>query len=107
MTKVSRNPLSEDDLHNLTAEFWRALALLRTARDIETLLGGFLTHTEVKMFAKRLRASKMLSEGKSYEDVRRELKMTDTPIARLNNLLNENKQFKNTLKKLYSLSSLK
>lgn len=100
MTKVSRIPLDEKDLQDLTADFWRALARLRTPKEIEHLLAGFFTHTEIKMFAKRLRIASMLLRHKPYNEICRTLKVTDAPVARLNNLLNENKQFREIIKKL-------
>jgi len=94
MTKISRLQLNDAELQSLHHEFWQALAALRTVKDVEALLAGFLTHTEIKMFAKRLAAAKMLLRDASYAEIRQTLKLTDTPIARINNLLNENKRFK-------------
>ena len=100
MPKISRLSLTETEMQHLTDAFWQVLAQLRTPKDIKTLLAGFLTHTEVKMFAKRLEAVKMLLNDASYSDIRNKLKLTDAPIARLNNLLNEHKAFQDMAKRL-------
>lgn len=99
MTKVSRIPLTKEELDRLITAFWRVLSVLRTPRDIETLLAGFLTHTEVKMFAKRLQIAKMLLVKKSYADISRTLKVTAVPIMRINNLLHDNKSFRAMIQK--------
>ena len=100
MPKISRIPLAPSKKEQLEERFWQALAGLHTAKEIKILLAGFFTHTEITMFAKRLAAAKMLLRGDSYDDIRKALTLTDTPITRLNNLLNEHKSFRDTIARL-------
>ncbi len=100
MPKLSRVPLRVEDVNHFTALLWGVLASLRKVSDITLLLKNLFTHTEVKMFAKRLQIAKMLLNGDSYAVISRRLNVTDAPITRINNLLHANAQFKDIVRKL-------
>ncbi|MDP3963441.1 MAG: Trp family transcriptional regulator [bacterium] len=100
MPKVSRIPLAPLKKEELEERFWQALAGLCTARDLKMLLMRLCTRTEITMFIKRLEAAKMLLHGDSYKKIRKELTVTDAPLMRLNNLLHENKSFRDTILRL-------
>ena len=100
MPKLSRNPLKIEDINHFTTALWSTLASLHKMPDIALLLENFFTHTEVKMFAKRLQIAKMLLDGNPYAVIRRRLHVTDAPIARISNLLNGSAQFKDLVRRL-------
>lgn len=83
------------------ARFWEAVAVLRDRNETQVFLRDLLTHTEIKMFAKRLAIAKMLLEGRDYETIEEELRVTPGTIARINNLLAEGGEgFRMVLKRL-------
>ncbi|MBI2010163.1 MAG: hypothetical protein HYS86_03215 [Candidatus Chisholmbacteria bacterium] len=69
---------------------WNAFTLAKNKEEIRQLLKGLLTHTEVKMLAKRIQIAKMLLEGYDYLSIKETVKVTDPTIARINNRLEEN-----------------
>lgn len=87
MTKVSRFKLDSENLSIIFNNFWSAVALLDDKKQIRDFFKTLLTHTEMQMFSKRIQIAKMLVDGSSYEEIKRKVKVTDSTIARINNLL--------------------
>lgn len=87
MTKVSRFRLDSEKLSLIFNNFWSAIALLDDKRQIKDFFQSLLTHTEMEMLSKRIQIAKMLLSGNSYEQIKHKVKVTDSTIARINNLL--------------------
>ena len=87
MTRVSRRPLKAEELKRTRDAFLKAVVVLRTKSDVEEFLQGFLTPSEWKMFTKRLAVADMLSYGASYAKIEERLKVSNTTIARIRNLV--------------------
>ncbi|MBI4050792.1 MAG: hypothetical protein HY396_02340 [Candidatus Doudnabacteria bacterium] len=88
MTKVSRKPLSPEELKEIEDQFWQVVANLKSPREAKVFFGDLLTHTERKMLSKRLQIARMLLEKKSYIVIGKRLRVTDVTIAKINNWLN-------------------
>lgn len=88
MTKVSRRPLTVEELKEIEEQFWQVVAGLRNAREVKLFFLDLLTHTERKMLSKRLQGAKMLLDKKSYGDIGKKLHMSAVTIAKINNWLN-------------------
>lgn len=63
------------------------MTLLENKEQVKSFLKDLLTHTEMKMLAKRIQIAKMLLEGYSYQDIRNYVKVTDPTIAKISNIL--------------------
>lgn len=87
MTKVSRIKLDPKHLGFFLNNFWNLITLLENKDQVKSFLKDLLTHTEMKMFAKRIQIAKMLLEGHSYQVIRSYVKVTDSTIARVSNVL--------------------
>lgn len=87
MTKVSRIKLDPKHLGFFLNNFWNLITLLENKDQVKDFLKDLLTHTEMKMFAKRIQIAKMLLEGHNYQTIRKYVKVTDSTIARMSNLL--------------------
>lgn len=88
MTKVSSFSPEPKNLKIYFDNFWKAIALTKNKEEAKGLLEDLLTHTEIKMFAKRIQIAKMLIEGNDYQTIRGQVKVTSGTIAQVNNLLN-------------------
>ncbi len=88
MTKISRKPLSADELNEIENQFWTAVAKLKSLNEASLFFRDLLTHTERKMLAKRLQIARMLLEKESYTSIRKKLHVTDITISKINNWLN-------------------
>lgn len=87
MTRISRIKVDPQHLHFFLNNFWNLITLLENKDQVKDFLKDLLTHTEMKMFAKRIQIAKMLLEGYNYQAIRKYVKVTDSTIARISNLL--------------------
>lgn len=87
MTKISRIKLDPKHLGFFLNNFWNLITLLENKDQVKSFLKDLLTHTEMKMFAKRIQIAKMLLEGYNYQIIRNYVKVTDSTIARISNIL--------------------
>ncbi len=87
MTKLSRIRVDPKHLGFFLNNFWNLLTLLEDKDQVKNFLKDLLTHTEMKMFAKRIQIAKMLMEGSDYRTIRTYVKVTDPTIAKISNRL--------------------
>lgn len=87
MTKLSRKPLESKQLGYYINDLWSVFVLMDSKEDVKNLFRDLFSHTEYKMFAKRLQIARLLLKGENYESIRDVLKVTDTTIAHINNIL--------------------
>lgn len=87
MTKLSRRELGSKQLGYYINDLWSAFTLMDSKEDIRSLFRDLFTRTEYKMFAKRLQIARLLLKGETYETIRDVMKVTDTTIANVNNIL--------------------
>ncbi|MBI3952794.1 MAG: helix-turn-helix domain-containing protein [Candidatus Doudnabacteria bacterium] len=85
MTKLSSKKLPSDRTGFLIDQLWKAVTLLETKEEVRQFLHDILTRTELQMLAKRLEVVKMISEGYTYEQIRKQLNISDVTIAKINN----------------------
>lgn len=89
MTKLSKKPLDPENFGHYINNLWSVFTLLNTKEDIRLLFKDLFTHTEYKMFAKRLEIARLLMQGERYEDIQLGLNVTAPTITRINNVLSE------------------
>lgn len=87
MTKVSRIKVDSQHLGYFLNNFWTTLTLLENKDQVANFLKDILTHTEMKMIAKRIQIAKMLLEGYSYQAIKNYVKVTDATISKISNIL--------------------
>ena len=87
MTKISRIKLDPRHLGFFINNFWNLITLLENKDQVASFLKDLLTHTEMKMFAKRIQIAKMLLEGYDYRAIKGFVRVTDPTIAKINNKL--------------------
>jgi len=89
MTKLSRKHLDPENFGHYVNNLWSAFTLMDSKEDIKTLFKDLFTHTEYKMFAKRMEIARRLLEGQTYEQIDKELHVTARTITTVNNILAE------------------
>ncbi|OGE89060.1 MAG: hypothetical protein A3J07_00295 [Candidatus Doudnabacteria bacterium RIFCSPLOWO2_02_FULL_49_13] len=87
MTKLSRTSLDLKDFGRYINNVWSVFTLLDSKEDVRAFFHSLFTHTEYKMFAKRLEIARRLIEGETYESIARDLKVTEHTIASISNIL--------------------
>lgn len=86
MTKISHKPLKPYVKDDILKEFWSTLGELKT-KTLFIFLQDIFTPTEIIMVAKRLAIIRALRQKIDYASIRQEYKVTDTTIAKMNNIL--------------------
>lgn len=61
----------------------RSVALLSTVEEVAQFLKDLLSESEVLMLARRLQIAELLTEGRTYEQIRKELKVGWNTIAKV------------------------
>lgn len=89
MTKLSKKPIDPQKFGHYVNNLWSVFTLMDSKEDIRLLFKDLFTHTEYKMFTKRLEIARRLLRGERYEDIQEDLKVTTHTITRINNVLNE------------------
>jgi len=79
--------------------FVQLLADLNNPEETSTFLKDFFSEQELENLAKRLAVAYWLKKGRSYENVKKNLKVSTATIANVQNLL-KSKGFKLALKKI-------
>lgn len=89
MTKLSRKYISSDKIGHYINNLWSGFTLMETKEEIRLLFRDLFTHTEYKMFAKRLEIARRVLSGEGYDQIINELNVTERTIANINNILAE------------------
>jgi len=87
MTKISKFKIEPENLNKLLNNFWSAIAAFENKQQVKIFLNDLLTHTEMKMLAKRIQIAKMLLEGYDYRAIKGVVKVTDSTISNISNKL--------------------
>jgi len=79
--QLSSSPLNKNIAKQLTGMWLGILAELNTPEEIKTVLSDALTEAEMTAVIKRLGIAVYLDKGRSYEDIRRNIKVSSATIA--------------------------
>lgn len=83
-----KSKLSIQKRKQLVLDLCQSFASLNTPGEVAEALTDLLTPQEVESIAKRLQIAAFLVEGKSYDEIRDDLKVGFSTIARVNTWLN-------------------
>lgn len=88
MAKFSRIPkLTKQEQEKLLIEFCRAFVEIKTAEEAAQFIKDLLSKQEAEMLAKRIAIARLLIRGKTYQEIRSNLKVSNGTIARINHWL--------------------
>ena len=85
MAKFSpRQKLQKEEQQRVLLELCQSMVMVKSLEEAARVLGDLLSEPELRMVAKRLQIAKLLLNGKKYEQIRMELKVSQQTIARVN-----------------------
>jgi len=95
---------SEDKIHpvlknQIIKTFVQTLADFHTSEDTEVFIKKFFTESELEMFSKRLAIGYWLKKGRSYSNIKTNLKVSSATIAEISKVI-KTKGFDLGLKKI-------
>lgn len=88
MTKLSRLPVEPEKMGTYVNDLWSSFTLLENKEEVRGFLRELLTHTEMKMLAKRLQIAVLLLMGTPYNTIREVVRVQNSTIAKISNVTN-------------------
>jgi TrpR-related protein YerC/YecD len=86
--KVKYNQLTDFQKKKYLGEFYDMISLLGSREEVKKFFKDLLTLSEIVMISRRIQIAKMLLEGKSFEDIRTEMKVGSNTISHVERWLN-------------------
>ena len=102
MTQVSRNPVNNDVWKRMEDLLLRSVLNAKNKKDLKELLDGLLAPTEETMVIKRLAIAVLLAKNRSYDEIRKTLKVTPNTISKIKFGLDNVDYFKKVVDKIVS-----
>ncbi len=97
--KISQKRINISLKKEIEKAFVQSIADIKTINESKVFLADFLTKSEFETFSKRLAVAYWLKKGRSYENIKQNLKVSSATIASVQENL-EKKGFQIVLKKL-------
>ena len=97
--RTSNKQLNPSLKTQIEKTFTQTVADLRDLSETDKFLSDFLTETEFESFAKRLAVAYWLNKGRSYTNIRDNIKVSTATIASVQSMM-ERPGFKLALKKM-------
>lgn len=80
--------MSRQAQEELFINFAKALSSVRNSVEAANFIRDLLSEAEVVMLARRLQVARLLMNGYTYEDIEKEMKVSNTTIAKVQTWLN-------------------
>jgi len=85
MSKVKYSKINKREKYQIIGDLYEIISSLNSKKEVIDFFVGLLTPSEALMMARRIQIGKKIIEGKSYEKIRRELKVGFDTIAKTEN----------------------
>lgn len=79
--QLSTNPINKNIEKQLSEMLYGILAELKTPEEVKTVMGDLLTDGERMAMLKRMGIAIYLDKGRSYEDIKNNIKVSSATIA--------------------------
>ena len=76
--------LDTEKKQEVLLELCQAMAMVKSLPEVAKVLGDLLSDQEIQMVGKRLQIAKMLLSGSKYSDIKKDLRVSQPTIARIN-----------------------
>lgn len=86
--KVRYNQLTDFEKKKYLGEFYDMVSLLGNREEVKKFFKDLLTLSEVVMISRRIQIAKMLLGGRSFEDIKTEMKVGSSTISHVERWLN-------------------
>ncbi len=84
--------------NKLMNELYKALVSIENTKDCEEFLDDLCTKKEVEQMAQRLKAAKLLKEGKTYTEIINETDISSATLSRVSRCIQYGKGYNKILK---------
>jgi len=97
VSKKQVNPNLKKQIYQL---LYQVLADIRSQKEAEIFLNEVLTETELEMLAKRLGVAYYLDKGRSYSNIKTNLRLSSATISSVAEQMRKGKGFETALSKI-------
>ena len=87
--QTSGKKLSVKNKKAVLDQFFQVMTDLGSIQETKGFLSDFMTETELLVFAKRLAIAQLLTQGKSYQEIKDELKVSSATISTVSDSINK------------------
>lgn len=87
--RISENKVNKTLRKQIDEMLSQALADLKNKGEVEQVLQNFFTDSEAEVFAKRLAVAYWLSKGRTYANIKKNLKVSSATIANVQDMMNK------------------
>lgn len=94
---MGKSVLSKDERKDL----YRAFLNIKDEKECKSFLDDLLTEHELTALAARVRAAKLLMEGKTYVEVTNEIEISSATLARVSKCVKKGKGYSKVLKRTF------
>ena len=98
--RLSKRRLNQAIEKLIYSQFFKVIADIRSADEAESFLKEILTKTELEALVKRLAVAHYLDKGGSYEDIKKNLRVSSATVATVAEQIKKGEGFKIALKKI-------
>lgn len=86
--RTSEEKLNDSLKSQITKTLAQTLSDLKDAKESEEFLRDFFTESEIVAFSKRLAISYWLKKGRSYSNIKKNLKVSSATVASVSEMMN-------------------
>ncbi len=97
--RTSSNKLNDILKKQITKTLAQVISDIKTSDEAHQFLSDFFTEAEFESFSKRLAVAYWLKKGRSYTNIKNNLKVSSATIAEVSNMMKK-KGFEQAIKKL-------
>ena len=83
MAKFGKRTLPKAEVEKIFFKLCESIASMKNADEASQFLRDILSYPEAEMIAMRLRVAERIEEGKTYDEIRREVKVSPNTIAKI------------------------
>ena len=91
---MQKKTVSKNDI----AELFEVILKLKTPKDCQILFEDLCTDKEIEQMAQRIKAAKLLMEGKTYNQVIEKTEISSATLCRVSRCVQYGKGYKNFVK---------
>ncbi len=98
--RLSSQKISAEIEKEVLSVFFQVMADTTNYSEVELLLRGLLSRSELLAIAKRVAIAKYLEEGLSYTEIKKRLKISSATVSQIQNRMTKNPGFQIVLNKI-------
>jgi TrpR-related protein YerC/YecD len=83
MAKVKMHLVAERERYQMVGEFFEIVTNLKTKKNVIDFFIGIMTPSELLMIARRIQIAEMIIKEKNYDQIRKELKVSNQTITKV------------------------